>query len=310
MNLQSVSIRGKQKVLPSIPVGDTAVVIVKGGLLKKGAIHDEFWLRSADIPAIEVITDKLRASLDKPDIFTFAQKVPDTVPRYTYHMELENLAVLRFASYADWHDAQVERSVRKHIRKSEKEGVRVEAVGFTDDFVGGVHSIYNESPVRQGRRFWHFGKSLTTVKSENSSYLERSIFIGAYFEAELIGFLKLVLDGDVAHIMQILSKKNHFAKRPNNALLSKAVELCASSGVSFLTYGTYTSGRREKSGLSDFKTSNGFHKVDVPRYFLPLTRKGMFFLKLGLHRGIASLIPGNLWSLATNIREKMYNLRS
>src|SRR6202007_3187530 len=108
---------------------------------------------------------------------------------------------------------------------AEKRGVNVKIAQFDDEFVRGIQGIYNESPVRQGRRFWHFGKNFETVKRENATYLDRSDFIGAYFNDELIGFIKIVYVDCIATLMQILAKEEHHDGRPMNALLAKAVEL-------------------------------------------------------------------------------------
>ena len=59
---------------------------------------------------------------------------------------------------------QIKSRVRNQIRKAEKEGLVVKEVPYDDDFVRGMTAIFNESPVRQGRPFWHYGKSFETVK--------------------------------------------------------------------------------------------------------------------------------------------------
>ena len=41
--------------------------------------------------------------------------------------------------------------------------IRVET--FDDEFITGMTRIFNETPVRQGRRFWHYGKDFDTVRS-------------------------------------------------------------------------------------------------------------------------------------------------
>ena len=101
------------------------------------------------------------------------------------------------------------------------------AVNFDDQLVRGISDIYNETPIRQGRKFWHYGKSFEQVKAENATYPDRSEFIGAFFNGELIGFIKFVMVNNVARIMQIVSLEAHTDKRPTNALLAKAVEIAA-----------------------------------------------------------------------------------
>lgn len=85
---------------------------------------------------------------------------------------------------------------------------------FNDEFVEATCPIYNEIPVRQGKAFWHYGKDFQTIKRELGTYLERSVFIGAYYQDELVGFMKITWVGTTGTITQILSMKRHFDKRP------------------------------------------------------------------------------------------------
>ena len=70
--------------------------------------------------------------------------------------------------------------------------------------------IYNETSVRQGKSFWHYGKEFETIKRSLGSYVERSTFIGAYLQDELIGFIKITWVGETGTITQILSMKKSF----------------------------------------------------------------------------------------------------
>jgi hypothetical protein len=306
--VQSISIKGKQRDFPAVPIGPKAIVVIKGTFLKIAEVQDEYWLESKDIPEPSAIIDKLHQVAVKPDLFTFTQKIPDISPKYSYHLEWNNLAVAKFESYDEWFERIVDRSVRKHIRKSVKEGLQTELVSFTDAFVKGIVSIYNELPVRQGRKFWHYGKSFDEVKQDNATYLDRSIFIGSYFENELVGFLKFVTDGEVANIMQILSKSAYFSKRPTNALIAKAVEVCASRKIKYLIYGEHTYGKKDESSLIDFKENNGFRKMELPRYYVPMTAKGHIALKFGIHKGLANLLPRKVTNTLIFLRSKILNM--
>lgn len=305
----TVSVRGRQRFLPSVPVGENATVVLKGRLLTIGEVHDEFWLRAKDIPEPEEIVGILRRARRVPDLFTFTQKVPDVVPRHPYLLEWDNLAVASFDSYAQWFDHQIDRSVRKHVRKSAREDVVAADVPFTDELVSAISEIYNELPTRQGRPFWHFGKPLDVVKAENGTYLDRSIFVVTRHREEVIGFLKLVVGDGVASIMQILSKAAHFERRPTNALIAKAVEICAAQGIGHLIYGQYAYGAKQVSTLIDFKRNNGFVQVLVPRYYVPLTMKGRIALKLGVHLGPDRWIPASVRSAAVDVRARWHGLR-
>ena len=96
----------------------------------------------------------------------------------------------------------------------------VREVPFDDAFVRGISAIYNESPIRQGKPFWHYGKDFEAVRRMNGTFMDRSIFIGAFFQDSLIGFVKLVSDEDrgQAGLMQIVSMIQHRDKAPTNAL--------------------------------------------------------------------------------------------
>ena len=48
--------------------------------------------------------------------------------------------------------------VGKNARRASKRDVAVEAAELNTTFVEGIKSIYDETPVRQGRKFWHYGK--------------------------------------------------------------------------------------------------------------------------------------------------------
>jgi len=239
---------------------------------------------------------------------TAAQKLPQVDPQYLYYHEWTNYAVAHFGSYQEWFEKQVARDARSQIRKSAREGIRAEVVPFTDELVSGICSIYNELPVRQGRKFWHYGKQPDVVKAENGTYLERSVFIGAFYEGELVGFIKIVFDEPVASLMQILSKSSHFAKRPNNALIAKAVEVCELRQARYLTYGLYVYGNKERSSLIEFKKSLGFKRVDIPRYYVPLTLRGRVALKLKLHKSLKTRIPPSLGASLIRLRSKLNDL--
>ncbi len=58
-------------------------------------------------------------------------------------------------------------------------------------------------------------------------------------------------------------------KAPTNALIAKAVEICAEAGVGLLQYGIWS-----RRSMGAFKKHNGFQAVEVPRYYVPLNWRG------------------------------------
>jgi hypothetical protein len=259
----------------------------------------------------EAALDALRNSGTRADLFTFIQKLSDPSPKYSYSMELDNMAALRVLSFDDWMKHQVDFKVRNKVRKAEKKGVVVREVPFDDGLVRGISAIYDEAPVRQGKRFWHYGKDLDAVRRMNGTFMDRSIFIGALFQGNLIGFVKLVSDEDrsQAGLMQIISMLQHRDKAPNNAMIAQAVRSCADRGISYLWYANFSYGKKLHDSLADFKRHNGFQKVDLPRYYVPLTATGRMALRLGLHRGIADWIPEAMAARYRKIRSSWYARR-
>ncbi|MGD0236924.1 MAG: hypothetical protein ABSC55_20625 [Syntrophorhabdales bacterium] len=181
---------------------------------------------------------------------------------------------------------------RKNVRRAGRRGVAVKRIEFSDDLVKGIVAINNETPIRQGRPFWHYGKSFEAVKKDYSDFLDRSEFLGAYYRDELIGFIKLIYMGEIVSVVQLLNKNAHYDKRPANALIAEAVKLCVEKGAGYLVYGQYAYDGNTKGALTEFKRRNGFEQVLIPTYYVPLTLKGRICIKLGLHMGIKRLLPG------------------
>jgi hypothetical protein len=308
--MQKISYKGRQLTVRSIALGSLPPVVLRGRLLKIGELFDEIWIPSREVPDLQEVVRDLRKVPGRPDLFTSAQRFPDTTPRYPFYHEWDNIAVASFDSYADWYEKKIDRSARKQVRQTRENETRTDVIPFSDDLVSSICSIYNEVQVRQGKKFWHYGKDFDTVRAENATYLDRSLFIGTYLGDELIGFLKMVMDGEVASMMQIISKSAHFSKRPNNALLSKAVEVCVREGARYLTYGKFAYGKKGQSSLSEFKKSHGFNKFDVPRYYVPLTLWGRIGLKLGLHRDFRERLPAPVSAGLVRLRARLYKLRA
>jgi hypothetical protein len=118
----------------------------------------------------------------------------------------------------------------------------------------------------------------------------------------MIGFLHLVYRGNVAAILNLTSKPSHFDKRPANALVAKAVEICDARGISHISYGLYNYGNKRDSPLREFKIRNGFKEILVPRYFVPLTLWGRLCIKAKLHRGLIGNLPHPV--IATGVRAR------
>jgi Acetyltransferase (GNAT) domain len=276
--------------------------IIMEGRLPRIARLEQDWCEDVEDP--EILINTLRKTAGGPDVLTFTQRLPDLEPKYAYQMELDSMAALPIKSYSFWWEKQIDRKARNKVRKAQKKGVTVRMASFDDTFVRGMTSIFNETPIRQGRRFLHYGKDFETIKRQFSRFLFREEIFGAYLAEELVGFIFLADAGRYAFLGQIISKIAYRDLAPNNALLAKAVERCAEKGFQYLVYALWLD-----DSLGDFKRSNGFQRFDVPRYFVPLTPIGKLALKVGLHRGWREAVPEQIGKPLKKLRKHWYHLR-
>ena len=303
-----ISVKGKWINVPALHV-DENVVIVKGKWLKTAVIEAEEWLET-EIASPEACVQALKEQRSgglRADIFAFSQKIPNAVVRYPYDVKWDSYAFVHVTSFNDWW-TKLPQETRKNVRRSQKRGVTVSVREMDDNLVQDLVGLNNDSPIRQGKRFTHYGKTFDQVKKDQMSFLDRSDYICAYVEHELIGVLKLVYRGDSASILTLLSKPSHAEKRPSNALLAKAVELCGAKGVAYLVYGKLNYDNKRDSSLRDFKIRHGFAEMLLPRYYVPLTLWGATCVKLGLHRRLLGMLPPGVIAIAVSVRARCYSL--
>ena len=300
MQTVEVQSKGQLTTVPAVEVSGLTVVS-RGRWVKVASVRDEELVdtETANLDP-ELCISELRKAGMRADIFTFEQKLPSVQPKYTYRLEWDNVAAIKITSFADWHQ-HLPHDVRKALRRSAKMGVVVKVTDLTDELVSGIKNIYDETPIRQGKAFWHYQKDFETVKRENSTYLERSTFIGAFYDNELIGFIRMIRVGTAECTLQVISQQKHFDKKPTNALLAKAVEVCEERHASHLVYGRYTY-NGVHSSLTEFKRRNGFVEVRLPRYYVPLSTVGRLALTLGFHKTMSSRVPP--WMLTQLIKLK------
>ena len=281
---------------------------IEGRLLRIARPHGDRY-RFLDDPA--AVLDGLRQCGTRVDLLSFAQRLPETKPEYPYPMEWDNFAALPVSTFEHWWTHQIGFKARNKAKQAEKRGVSLREVPFDDALVKGIWEIYNECPVRQGRRFPHYGKNIATVYREEATHLNCSIFIGAFLGDKLIGFAKLVHDETrtQAGLMNIVSMIQHRDKAPQNALVAQAVRSCAERGIPYLVYSKFAYGNKQTSSLSDFKERNGFQRIDLPRYHVPLTRMGWVALRLGLHHRLAERLPDSLAAKLRDLRAAWYKRR-
>jgi hypothetical protein len=302
-----VSIRGKWLSVPALEAFDQTIAVT-GRWIKIAALHDEAWMKT-EVVNPEGCIESIRKQnhIARADIFSFAQKVPSIAPRYQYPMEFESIAVARTGSFKDWWVGLPQES-RKNVRRSQKRGVVISQQEFNDELIRGITEVQNECPIRQGRPYTHYGKTFEQVRKDHSAFIDRSDFICASFDGKLIGFLKLVYRGEIASILQLNSMLAHYDKRPSNALVAKAVELCGARGVAYLIYGGFNYGKKGNSSIREFKTRNGFEEMLVPRFYVPLTTWGGLCVRARLYRGPHEILPHNVIAAFLAARAKWYAL--
>jgi hypothetical protein len=239
------------------------------------------------------------------DLFTVIQRLPATAPDYPYPMEWDNVAAIPLSTFDDWWTRQIGAKTRNMVRRAEKSGLVLREVEFNDALLRGIWEIYNECPVRQGRPFPHYGKDIDTVGRLSSTFLDSSVFIGAFLGDKLVAFVKLTIDEKrtQAALMNILSLIEHRDKAPTNALIAESVKACVTRAIPYLVYSKFSYGRKQIDTLRDFKQRNGFRQLDIPRYYVPLTRTGRIAFQLGLQHGVRGRVPEPIVSVLRRCRQ-------
>src|ERR1019366_4716533 len=60
------------------------------------------------------------------DLFTFCQRVTETVRKYDYPMEIDNFAAMRITTFENWVTNQIRWEARNRSRQAEKKGVTLQ----------------------------------------------------------------------------------------------------------------------------------------------------------------------------------------
>jgi len=283
-------------------------VKIEGRLIRIARIDGEKYRFLSDP---EPVVEGLRNCGTRIDLFTFMQRLPDTAPKYRYPMEWDNFAALPISTFDHWWTKQIGFKARNKAKQAEKRGVTLREVTFGDGLVHGIWEIYNETPIRQGKRFPHYGMSLEQVRQYAGTFLGQSVFIGAFQGDKMIGFVKLTMDETrtQAGLMHIVSMINQRDKAPTNALVAQAVRSCAEREIAYLVYSNFAYGKKQSDSLSDFKERNGFQRIDVPRYYVPLTAVGRAAFRFGLHHRLADHIPESFMAKLRDVRSAWYGRR-
>jgi len=301
-----VRVKGRWVSVPVIEANGDQLT-TRGKWLRIARIRGEE-MREKELEDPEVYLTALRNDKDrilKADIFSFVQKLPATQPKYPYPVEWESVAAIPLISFKQWWEGLPQES-RKNVRRSQKRGVVIRVEEFDEKLIEGIRGVNDDSPMRQGMKNAYFGLTADETRKRYDEFVGRCDFICAFVGEEMIGFLHLVYRGDVAAILNLTPKPSHFDKRPSNALMAKAVEICESRGITHISYGLYNYGNKRDSPLREFKIRNGFKEILVPRYFVPLTLWGRICMKANLHRGLIGNLPPSVISAGLRARALWY----
>jgi len=278
-------------------------ITVSGKFIKIARLKEE-WDEGVEDPVVFV--KNLKSSGIKADIFTFMQRLPESKPKYNFAMEWDSVAAIPITTYDHWFNKQLQANPRNKIRKAQKKGVVIKRCDFNDKLVKNLMEMCHETPIRQGKPNLEYNIDFETLKKANATFLDRAIFFGAYFNDELIGFLKLVATDNFTRTMGILGMVARRDKAPMNLLIAKAVEICAEKKRSYFVYGKYNYGRLGSDTLQDFKRYHGFENIVLPRYYIPLNIWGKIILKLNLHHSLVELLPKRIIRYLLHERSKWY----
>jgi hypothetical protein len=299
---------GKVISVPTLRL-DSVTLISRGKAWKTASILDEELVQGNPFPIVEQFLQIIKDSRFPADIISFAHRPLPADTVHPYEHTWDNYAAIPITTYDNWISKQICTDARQNVRKAPKRGIVTRVCDLNDDFLRGVSEIYNETPIRQGRPFWHYNKPLEQIRAEVDRYLDRSILIGAFYHDELAGFSKLTFTDAFADIGLIVSKLSHYDKRVMSALLAKAVEICSERGVRHLRYDRMSYGRKANSTLAEFKKRNGFIEFPYPRYYIPATLMGVLVLKIGAHRKVQDIVPEPIQHFLLSQRERLYRFK-
>src|SRR5215468_6748547 len=91
-NKIEITAAGKTFRVPSAEICGRQVVVT-GNWLRKAAIKDEDLVEGQLVEDPQHFLREMKKNSLRADILTFAQKIPDCVPRNRYHFEWDNWAV-------------------------------------------------------------------------------------------------------------------------------------------------------------------------------------------------------------------------
>jgi hypothetical protein len=123
---------------------------VRGRLIRIAGLAAEGYTFVDDSDAVH---DEIQAQRRRIDLFTFTQEASESARRYAHHREGDKVAAMAIWMYTHWRTRQIKDKTRNMLRRADKAGLILRPVSFDDALVRGIATVYNEWPIRQGRRF-------------------------------------------------------------------------------------------------------------------------------------------------------------
>ena len=145
---------------------------VRGHLLRVATVEGDKY-RFLDDP--RPLVEGLHNCGTRIDLFTFMQRLTETTPKYNFPMEWDNFAALPISTFDHWWTKVLGFKGRNKAKQAEKKGVKLREIPFDDVLIEGIWRIYNETPIRQGKRFPHYGMPLERVRPYAGTFLDSSI---------------------------------------------------------------------------------------------------------------------------------------
>src|SRR5437016_1799056 len=134
-NCVQVRVRGRFVKVPAVDI-DGRTLIATGKRLRIATVRSEEMLeKELENPELYInqLKDRTNQKL-KADIFSFAQKLPATQPKYRHRMEWESVAAIHLSSFKQWWEA-LPQETRKNVRRSQRRGVAVKIREFDADLI-------------------------------------------------------------------------------------------------------------------------------------------------------------------------------
>lgn len=96
-------------------------------------------------------------------------------------------------------------------------------------------------------------------------------------------------------------------RAPANALIAHSVRACAERKLRCFAYQKSSYEIKDDDSLTHFKSINGFERIDVPRYHIPLTSLGKLALRTGLHHKLVDQLSKPVSAKLRDLRSSWYN---